>query len=344
MNPKFFAIALVALLVSAVVLFEAAARKEKGPSMSPKPPISHLKERLTADQFHVTQESGTEPPFKNAYWNNHDDGIYVDVVSGEPLFSSLDKYDSGTGWPSFTKPLQKNLVLKSDTALGAPRTEVRSQSADSHLGHVFEDGPSEAGGKRFCMNSAALRFIPLEELTKAGLAEYLFLFADKKGWDIATLAGGCFWGMEEFLGKLPGVLAAQVGYTGGHMLDATYETVSGGSSGHAEAVQILFDPKKTSYEAILLYFFRMHDPTTLNRQGNDQGSQYRSAIFFRNAMQKSVAEKVKARVEKSAQWKKPVVTQIAQLGSFWRAEPEHQDYLGKHPGGYSCHFERPVHF
>ena len=133
--------------------------------------------RLTDSQFHVTQEDGTEPAFRNEYWDNHEPGIYVDVVSGQPLFSSTDKYDSGTGWPSFTKPIVANAVrTKTDRSLWMRRTEVRSTGADSHLGHVFGDGPADAGGQRYCMNSAALRFIPVSELEKQGYGEYRSMF------------------------------------------------------------------------------------------------------------------------------------------------------------------------
>lgn len=129
--------------------------------------------RLTDLQYAVTQDDGTEPPFRNAYWNTHDEGIYVDVVSGQPLFSSADKYDSGTGWPSFTKPIDADAVrTKTDWKLLVPRSEVRSTGADSHLGHVFKDGPRDAGGLRYCMNSAALRFIPAAELDEQGYGAY----------------------------------------------------------------------------------------------------------------------------------------------------------------------------
>jgi methionine-R-sulfoxide reductase len=141
-----------------------------------KPDKADLKKKLSPEQFEVTQNEGTEPPFKNAYWNNHEDGIYVDVVSGEPLFSSKDKYDSGTGWPSFTKPLENaNVFEKKDTHLFAERTEVRSKLANSHLGHVFDDGPKPTG-LRYCMNSASLRFIPKAKLVEAGYGEYAKLF------------------------------------------------------------------------------------------------------------------------------------------------------------------------
>lgn len=162
--------------------------------------------------------------------------------------------------------------------------------------------------------------------------------------EIATLAGGCFWGMEELVRALPGVVETTVGYTGGETSGPTYEDVKKGTTGHAEAVQIEFDPKKISYEKILLFFFRMHDPTTRNRQGNDIGSQYRSAIFYHSAEQKKVAEEVKLKVEKSGKWKKNIVTEIAPAKPFYPAENYHQKYLQKNPGGYTCHYLRDYEF
>jgi peptide methionine sulfoxide reductase msrA/msrB len=266
------------------------------------------------------------------------------VVSGEALFSSLDKYDSGSGWPSFVRPIESSaLNEKVDHRIGLERIEVQSQKSGSHLGHVFDDGPLPTG-KRFCINSAALRFVPVSELQAQGYGKYLFQFAQKKGWQIATLAGGCFWGMESILKKVSGVIETQVGYTGGNTHAVTYEEVSTGKTGHAESIQILFDPKKVSYENILIFYFKIHDPTTANQQGNDIGTQYRSAIFFANDDQKKIAETIKQRVEKSGKWKKPVVTQIAPLSQFIRAEEYHQKYHEKHPHGYTCHYIRKIEF
>lgn len=166
------------LLVVLVVTLPIYGEKNKVKDFK-KPSVEELKKKLTPTQFDVTQKEGTERSFNNEYWDNHKEGIYVDVVSGEALFSSLDKYESGTGWPSFTKPIDdKNVVTKVDKRLFSTRTEVRSKLADSHLGHVFEDGPKPTG-KRFCMNSAALRFVPVEKMKEEGYGKYVSLFAKK---------------------------------------------------------------------------------------------------------------------------------------------------------------------
>jgi peptide methionine sulfoxide reductase msrA/msrB len=314
-----------------------------------KPPLDVLKQKLSAEQLHVTQACGTEPPFKNKYWDNHEAGIYVDIVTGEPLFSSTDKFDSGTGWPSFTRPIQDTELQEiRDTSHGMIRTEVKSKSGDSHLGHVFPDGPG-SNGLRYCINSASLDFIPVAELQARGYGKYLSLFESQtkksdaflsNGHEVAILAGGCFWGVQELLRAQPGVVQTEVGYTGGALPNPIYPKVSMGTTGHAESVRIEFDPTKTSYEALLEFFFKMHDPTTRNQQGNDKGTQYRSVIFYLDDRQKEIAQKVIHAVEASRKWPRPIVTEVVQASPWYKAEEYHQDYLQKHPNGYTCHYVR----
>lgn len=162
--------------------------------------------------------------------------------------------------------------------------------------------------------------------------------------ETAILAGGCFWGVEELLRELPGVLETEVGYTGGNLANATYEVVKTGSTQHAEAVRIKFDSAKLKFEDLLLFFFKLHDPTTKNQQGNDIGTQYRSAIFYTSNDQKETAHKVIERVDKSKAWKAPVVTEVVKAAEFYSAEQYHQKYLVKNPNGYTCHFVRKINF
>ena len=172
------------VIVASLLLGYAQAQKKAAEVMNPAKPVpsdAELQRQLTKDQYRVTREGGTETAFHNAYWDNHKPGIYVDIITGEPLFSSLDKFDSGTGWPSFTKPISKdNVVEKRDSSFGMERTEVRAKSSDSHLGHVFKDGPPPTG-QRYSVNSTALRFIPEEKLKEEGYGKYLSLFQSQEG-------------------------------------------------------------------------------------------------------------------------------------------------------------------
>jgi len=303
-----------------------------------KPTDQDIKSKLSPLQYKVTQKDGTEPPFKNEYWDNHREGIYVDIVSGEPLFSSQDKFDSGTGWPSFTRPIEAGVVTeKSDRSFFSVRTEIRSKIADSHLGHVFNDGPAPTK-LRYCMNSASLKFISKDDLAKEGYEKFVPLFEKKVATDKTTesivLAGGCFWCMEGPFEKLDGVIDVVSGYAGGTIKNPSYEAVSAGSSGHAEVVQVTYDPKKASLEQIIATYWQNIDPTVENAQFCDRGSQYRTEIFYTTPRQKELAEASLAEMKKKF---KNVYTKISPLPEFYRAEEYHQDYHSKNPLRYKLY-------
>ncbi len=276
--------------------------------------------QLTDEQFRVTRTEGTERAFCGIFHDNHKQGLYTCVGCGLPLFRSDAKFESGTGWPSFLHPVAaENIGSRRDMSFGMIRTEIHCERCDSHLGHVFEDGP-EPSGLRYCMNSEALSFH--EHGVRPAHEKVLF-------------GAGCFWGVEADFAKVEGVTNTRVGYSGGVIKNPSYEDVCSHATGHAEVVEVEYDPAKISFAALLDIFWRIHDPTTRNRQGPDIGSQYRSAIFFTTPEQEAAARVSAARLEKSGRLSGPITTEIALATPFYEAEEYHQKYYAKHSTG-SC--------
>lgn len=343
-RPALWVAACIAIALSGLIAACAAPKGVEAMDQRKETPSqADLRSKLSDEQYYVTQQCGTEPAFRNAYWDNHREGIYVDVVSGKPLFSSTDKFDSGSGWPSFTRPIEEAAVLeRADRSHGMDRTEVRGADSGAHLGHLFDDGPAPLGA-RYCINSAALRFIPAEDMEKEGYGALLSLFPayaprGEGRLETAIFAAGCFWGTEEYFRRLAGVISTEVGYSGGTTANPTYGEVCTGKTGHAESLKIRFDPARISYTELLRHFFRMHDPTQKDGQGPDRGSQYRSVVFYETEEQRAAAESLIALLSKSGGYARPIATELVPAMPFYPAEDYHQDYLRKNPGGY-CHVD-----
>lgn len=274
--------------------------------------------KLTPEEERVIIHKGTEMPFTGEYYKHKEAGTYTCKQCGAPLYRSSDKFDSGCGWPSFDDEIP-GAVKRTPDADGM-RTEITCAKCGGHLGHVFEGERFTEKNVRHCVNSISLNFVPASQEVKT---------------EKAYFAGGCFWGTEYLLQQVEGVISTRVGYMGGKTRNPTYKEVCYENTGHAEAVEVVFDPTKTDYEKLARYFFEIHDPTQLNRQGPDVGDQYRSAVFYVDETQKQIAEKL-IKILKDKGYK--VVTEVTKAGEFYEAEKYHQDYYnytGKEP---YCHF------
>lgn len=270
---------------------------------------------LTEEQFSITRLKGTERAFSSDLCSYFEPGRYSCVCCGTELFDSDTKFESGTGWPSFTQPIKENTVAyHKDSSFGMVRIEALCNTCDAHLGHVFQDGPMPSG-LRYCMNAVSLKKTEVNE---------------KK----VDLGGGCFWCTEAIFQRLKGVVKVESGYSGGKIANPTYREVCSGATGHAEMVEITYNPNEISFDDLLRIHLSTHNPTIMDQQGADMGSQYRSIIFYRTEDEKQVAMKVIDEVQQS--YSDIIVTQLEMFEHFYKAEDYHQDYYNNNPEGGYC--------
>jgi len=270
---------------------------------------------LTNEEQDILKDKGTEPAFTGEYNEHFDAGVFICRACENPLYESNTKFNSGCGWPSFDDEIEGAINRYEDLNGGRIRTEICCANCDGHLGHVFAGEQITEKDTRHCVNSLSIRFKPYSQLQKA------------------TFGAGCFWSVEKLFCATDGVYLTQVGYMGGTIEAPTYNQVCSGTTNHAEVVDLYFDPKKISYSELLTIFWKNHNPTTLNRQGVDSGTQYRSVVFYYNQQQQKQAEQLKK--AQQVHFENEIITQIVLSQKFYRAEECHQNYLKKNKLG-SC--------
>jgi len=273
---------------------------------------------LTSEEKSVIVNKDTEAPFTGSYYNHFEEGTYICKRCDAPLFRSDDKFHSRCGWPSFDDEIPGAIKRVPDS--DGERTEIICTNCGAHLGHVFEGEGFTVKNLRHCVNSISLNFISKGE---------------KEPMDTAYFAGGCFWGVEHLFHDKKGVLETRVGYMGGHTKNPTYEEVCSGTTGHVEAIEVKYDPNQTSYEDLSKWFFEIHDPAQVGRQGPDVGEQYQFVIFYTDDQQKKVAQGLIKLLEKKGL---KIATQLIKAETFWEAEEYHQDYYEKTGKQPYCHF------
>lgn len=296
---------------------------------------------LTPEEKYVIIDKGTEMPFTGQYLNNHEKGTYVCKRCGASLYRSSDKFDSECGWPAFDEAIPGAIKRLPDP--DGQRIEIECANCGAHLGHVFTGEGLTKKNVRYCVNSISMLFVPDSKsdpnepnaaVKQATKSEPNDPNAGKGQSTRAYFAGGCFWGVDYWFRKEPGVISVTSGYMGGTTKNPTYEQVCSGKTGHAETVEVVFNPAKTTYEDLAKIFFEIHDPTQLDRQGPDVGYQYRSAVFYVDQNQKQIAERLIGQLRKKGL---DVVTSVEPATEFWPAEGYHQDYYNKKGGQPYCH-------
>lgn len=304
----------LALLIIAVLFCSSGCAQE-----ATKNTTAMKLHKLTSEEEKVILFKGTERPFSGKYNDFSEKGTYICKQCGSPLYKSSDKFKSECGWPSFDDEI-KGAVKRVPDADGM-RTEIVCANCGAHLGHVFIGEGLTPKNIRHCVNSISLEFVPADSNRRETN-------------DTAIFAGGCFWGVEYYMHSIDGVISTEVGYTGGHIEQPTYRDVCTHTTGHAEAVRVVFNTQKTDYEKIARMFFEIHDPTQVNRQGPDIGDQYRSEIFYRNNSQKEIAEKLISILQQKGF---KIATRVDPATTFWKAEEYHQQYYEKEGQTPYCH-------